>query len=288
MAPKRKNLKRKAKCNDGMNLRSGSIPGRQVTLEDGFSRAFPTRSPAKNQGRKVRKCPFVDDEASVDRFGEEDPSFVEEEATTAPTGDVIPQIDITLSTSGVERQCDSQGQDAGGSNVKHNRFFGQEVSLGLISDVMGKFYVMRSTEPPLVPLCRLLPTDAVRVAESDASWLIPLFDRAGYVKTMASFIVSLKGRHGETKLVTHKQIEKWDPIWQQLNGEFEAQLIEEWKNLCGKFFHVYDGNNRVKTWEKRIEESKYKLLPLVQMLFHVIVVYFFCCHRTFRESLASC
>ena len=72
MAPKRKNLKRKAKgglqCNDGMNLRSGSIPGRQVTLEDGFSRAFPTRSPAKKLGRKARKCPFVDDEASIDRF----------------------------------------------------------------------------------------------------------------------------------------------------------------------------------------------------------------------------
>ena len=75
---------------------------------------------------------------------------------------------------------------------------------------------------------------------------------------MGSFIVSLKGHHGETKLVTDKEIEKWDPIWQQLNAEFEAQLIEEWKDLRGKFFHVYDGNNRVKTWEKRIKDSKCK------------------------------
>lgn len=71
---------------------------------------------------------------------------------------------------------------------------------------------------------------------------------------MGSFIVSLKGRHGETKLLTDRDIEKWDPIWQELNGEFEAQLTEEWMDLRGKLFHIYDGTNRVKTWEKRIKD----------------------------------
>ena len=266
MGPKRKSLKRKAKAgglqdSDGMTLRSGTHRGRQVNLEDGSSRVFPLRTPTK-QGRKTRKCPFIDDEVSVDRLGDEDSNFVlsPPEAATTATEHVTPLTDITRTlTFGGERQSESHGQDGGDTNIKHNRFFGQDVSLGLISDVMSKFYVTHSTEPPPIPLCRLLPTDAVRVAESDASWLIPLFDRAGYVKTMGSFIVSLKGHYGETKLVTDKDIEKWDPIWQQLNADFEAQITEEWKDLHGKFFHVYDGNNRTKTWEKRIKDSKYNI-----------------------------
>ena len=141
MAPKRKCLKRKAK--DGMNLRSGSNTGRQVAIEDAFSRVIPSRSPAKH-GRKSRKCPFVDDEATVAR--EEDSNFVDDGATTTTSEQVIPQTDITrTSTSGGEMHCESHGQDARDTNIKHDHFFGQDVSLGLVSDVMSKFYVTRST-----------------------------------------------------------------------------------------------------------------------------------------------
>ncbi|MCO5587131.1 hypothetical protein L7F22_041078 [Adiantum nelumboides] len=107
----------------------------------------------------------------------------------------------------------------------------------------------------MVPLCRLIPTDAVRPAFGDASWLVPLFDQAGYVPTMGIFTIVLKGRHGETKNVTCEMVERWDPIWQQLNASFEIKLVREWTDLQHKAFFVWDGNQRLKTWMKRIEEG---------------------------------
>ncbi|MCO5563819.1 hypothetical protein L7F22_017468 [Adiantum nelumboides] len=137
---------------------------------------------------------------------------------------------------------------------KHNRVFGSNVPLGLMNDVMKQFYLKRETEPPMVPLCRLIPTDVVRPAIGDASWLVPLFDQACYVPTMGSFTISLKGRHGETKNVTHEMVERWDPIWQQLNASFERKLVGEWTDLQHKAFFVWDGNHLLKRWMKRIEE----------------------------------
>lgn len=48
------------------------------------------------------------------------------------------------------------------------------------------------------------------------------------------FIVSIKGRYGEVKLARNEVIERWDPLWQQRNEEFESQSqgrVErlEWK-----------------------------------------------------------
>ncbi|MCO5594103.1 hypothetical protein L7F22_048124 [Adiantum nelumboides] len=114
--------------------------------------------------------------------------------------------------------------DDGDDVSKHNRVFGENVPLELMNDVMSQFYVNRGSDPPLVPLCRLVATDAMRTALADASWLVPLFDRAAYIPTMGCFIVSLKGQHGETKMVTHDMIDRWDPIWQRLNVDFESKL----------------------------------------------------------------
>ena len=47
----------------------------------------------------------------------------------------------------------------------------------------------------------------MRVAKDEASWLIPLFDHAGYVETTGSFIVSLTVFHEEVKKVTHDIVE---------------------------------------------------------------------------------
>lgn len=143
-----------------------------------------------------------------------------------------------------------------GQEKKHSRHLGQQVSLGLMKDVLSQFYVKKRTSPPAVPLCRLVAHEAVRFARDDAQWLIPSFDSAAYLETMGHFLVSVGGPRGEFMPVTAANLQEWGPIWRQQNEEFERALGKEWQELKGKKFLVWDGNHRLKTWWKRIKESK--------------------------------
>ncbi|MCO5587870.1 hypothetical protein L7F22_041822 [Adiantum nelumboides] len=65
-------------------------------------------------------------------------------------------------------------------------------------------------------------------------------------------------------------VERWDPIWQPLNASFESKLVGEWTDLQQKTFFVWDGNHRLKTWMKHIEEVYYEneqYHPLVRCQF---------------------
>ncbi|MCO5583522.1 hypothetical protein L7F22_037433 [Adiantum nelumboides] len=198
--------------------------------------------------KKSKHCVFIDDEASVD--GGSNSNLPTPQSATELT--LLPiENELQIPVRQVEEGMD--GEKANDLS-KHNRVFGSNVPLGLMNDVMKQYYLKRETEPPMVPLCRVISTDAVRLAIGDASWLVPLFDRAGYVPTMGSFTVSLKGRHGETKNVTQEMVERWDPIWQRLNASFESKLVGEWTDLQHKAFFVWDGNHQLKTWMKHIEE----------------------------------
>lgn len=55
-----------------------------------------------------------------------------------------------------EESGDSDKED--NQRSKHKRQFGKKVPLGLMKDVLGQFYVKRKSPPPLVPLCRLVPS----------------------------------------------------------------------------------------------------------------------------------
>lgn len=208
---------------EGMNLRSGPLGRRQVPHEDGSSRILPLDSPRK-RARKYKRCPFVDDEASEDRSieGASNVLLSTPGSTPATVDHITPQTNINRSLTFAEDGGDIYSeQDGGDISTKHNRNFGENISLGLMNDVLGQFYVTRGSEPPLIPLCRLVARDVVRVVVNDPSWLTSLFDRAAYVQTMGSFTVSLKGRHGETKMITQEMIDRWDPIWQRRSEEFE-------------------------------------------------------------------
>ncbi|MCO5607591.1 hypothetical protein L7F22_061788 [Adiantum nelumboides] len=177
---------------------------------------------------------------------------------TAPStyGVLTPHFGVVRTLSFRKENEDiDPSQDDSEEFSKHSRVFGQNVPLGPMNDVISQFYVCEESSALLVPLCRLIPTNAVRLAIAEASWLIPSFDRVGYVSIMGSFTVSLKGRHGETRLVTQEMIKQWDPIWQNLNTEFEKNLTREWEELRGKLFFVWDGNHHLKTWMKRIEDG---------------------------------
>ena len=262
MAPKKsKKQKGKGQAKRVMVLRSGPLGKRTTHHEDGSSRVLPLSSP-KKRVKRPKRCKYIDDEASVDMSMDgasnvllgtpnSGPSTMEHEETM-----VTPQSNTVRHLALHEETGDVEGShQEGDKETTHSRVFGESVPLGLMNDVMNQFYVMHASPPPLVPLCRLIATEAVRVAQDQASWLIPLFDRACYVQTMGLFTVSLKGRHGEVKKVTQDIIEKWDPIWQAKNEHFESQLVGEWEDLRGKFFHVYDGNHRLKTWWRRINEG---------------------------------
>ncbi|MCO5600744.1 hypothetical protein L7F22_054859 [Adiantum nelumboides] len=225
MGPKRTKQKQKGQSPKRMTLRSAFLSRRQVLPEDGSSRVHAFASPKKRE-KKSKRCVFIDDEASVDGGSNSTlpTPHLETELTLPPIEDV-PREDVArVPMWQVEEGMDGEKAD---DLLKHNIVFGSDVPLGLMNDVMKQFYLKRETEPPMVPLCRLIPTDAVRPAIGDASWLVPLFDRAGYVPTMGSFTVSLKGRHGEIKHVTREIVERWDPIWQRLNTSSESKLVGE-------------------------------------------------------------
>lgn len=259
MAPKR-NKKQKDRGQGSMVLCSGPLGKRTVHHEDGSSRFFPL-SPPKKRGKRPKRCEYIEDEASVDISMDEASNVLLGTPNPGPSTkqheNVTPQSNIVRTLTLHEEMDDEEHSlQEGEEETKHSRIFGESIPLGLMNDVMSQFLVKRETSPLVVPLCRLILTEAVRVAQDEASWLIPLFDRAGYVETMGSFTVSLKGHHGQVKKVTQAIVEKWDLIWQAKNVEFESKLIGEWEDLRGLFFHVYDGNHRLKTWWRRIDEGK--------------------------------
>lgn len=256
MAPK-KTKKQNNRGQGSMILRSGPLGKRTVHHEDGSSRIFSLSTP-KKRGKRPKRCEYIDDEASVDISKEGASNVLLGTPNPGPSTtqhvNVTPQSN-TVRTLTLNEEIDDEEQVVE-EETKHSRIFGESVPLGLMNDVMSQFLVKRETSPPMVPLCRLIATEAVRVAQDEASWLISLSDRAGYVESMGSFTVSLKGRHGEVKKVTQAIVEKWDPIWQAKNADFESKLVGEWEDLRGLFFHVYDGNHRLKTWWRRVDEGK--------------------------------
>lgn len=259
MGPKRssKKVSTRRGQGDGMRLRSGPVKKRSIHQE-ASSRNVQHNTP-KKRGKISAKCIYVDDEAietsdfeSVERL---------EEASNIVTDDPSERLIVTPTSLIVHESV----VVADGEDPKHHRHFGESVGIGLMNDVLSQFFIKRKVNPPSVPLCRLIPTDAVRFATSDNSWLLTSFDRCGYMHTMSMFIVSIKGRYGEIKLATNEVIERWDPIWQQRNAEFESQLGEEWKDLSGKLLHVYDGNHRLKTWMKRVDDGKLFIFAFLEI-----------------------
>ena len=125
-----------------------------------------------------------------------------------------------------------------------------------MSDVLSRFHVRRHSQPSLVPLCRLVPNETARMATSDASWLVPLFYDNTYLENMGTFLVSIKDTNGDLMPITPIIQQDWDPIWVEKSNAFDAQCNDEWADLKGSRFLVWDGNHRLKTWMKRIRETK--------------------------------
>ena len=51
-------------------------------------------------------------------------------------------------------------------------------------------------------------------------------------------------------------MEEWDPIWRQVNLEFEEELVlhPQFECLSQKMFFVWEGNHRTVAWQSAIQE----------------------------------
>lgn len=140
---------------------------------------------------------------------------------------------------------------------QHQRLLGQQLQLNLLHEIVDKLLIKRSTPPPLVPLCRLVPNEILRKVTIQVDEFADSFDRYGYLSTSAPFLLSLhRLRGGDFNEVTSVDLAEWGPSWVLVNDEFENELLgSEWEDLKGRKFLVWDGNHRLKAWLPRIRDS---------------------------------
>ncbi|KAI5080717.1 hypothetical protein GOP47_0003900, partial [Adiantum capillus-veneris] len=133
----------------------------------------------------------------------------------------------------------------------------------LLDDTLHRLQDTRKVPLPPVPLCRLLPHPAVRPVQDHVHNLALEFSRNGYVPHRARFMLSIRTLDLDSIEVSHAIRKTWDPIWMQLNEEFEKQLHKSgWGDVKGKMLYTWDGNHRLRAWNAQIdtvhkEEPKY-------------------------------
>ncbi|MCO5556645.1 hypothetical protein L7F22_010196 [Adiantum nelumboides] len=82
------------------------------------------------------------------------------------------------------------------------------------------------------------------------------FGKEGYVPEKGVFIVSICTYLGETTLVDEGIMNKWDPLWIEINKEFEEQISSNpiLGILANHMFYVWEGNHRTVAWMDAIQE----------------------------------
>ncbi|MCO5608266.1 hypothetical protein L7F22_062472 [Adiantum nelumboides] len=72
-----------------------------------------------------------------------------------------------------------------------------------------------------------------------------------------AFIVSIWTCGEEQTLVTDDIRRDWDPLWIEINNEFEEELASKSNlgSLCNKMFYVWEGNHRTVAWQAVINEK---------------------------------
>lgn len=123
-------------------------------------------------------------------------------------------------------------------------------------DILTKTRMYSCYDCPPIPLCRLIPYAKVRGLRDDVSDLKIAFVREGYVPEKGAFIVSIWTRDKAVSIVDEAFKREWDPLWHEINEEFEAELMqkEHLQGLAGHMFYVWEGNHRTVAWLSSIKE----------------------------------
>lgn len=135
------------------------------------------------------------------------------------------------------------------------------MDLGLLGDVFSKFFMKHNSSPPLIPLCRLIPNEAISTVSSQVDVFRDSFDSHGYVSASSPFLVSLMHLGSPIYFdVTPLDLHEWEGNWLLQHEAFDNEVDgTEWDDLKGKKFLVWDGNHRVRAWMSCIHERKFKI-----------------------------
>ncbi|MCO5577491.1 hypothetical protein L7F22_031322 [Adiantum nelumboides] len=207
-------------------------------------------SMARNVGRKQKSPPDETSEKTIDmaESGQEIPSH---EEASKEGGDII--IAEPLALVPVQQQVD-------GSSDRDNKDMDDLIPQSIIkphgSEFIDSMSLNHGSLPPLIPLCRCLVNERVRVLRKDLSLLKKVFEEEGYLMMIGMFVLSVNLPDGTTKDVDDDIIKTWDKNWQLVNKEFEDEISsrEEWSMLRGKMFYVWEGNHRTASWIESIKE----------------------------------
>ncbi|MCO5555628.1 hypothetical protein L7F22_009173 [Adiantum nelumboides] len=220
--------------------------------KDGAGNAFQQRktSTAQNVGRKQKSPPDETSEKTIDmaESGQEIPSH---EDASKEGGDII--ITEPLALVPVQQQVD-------GSSDRDDKDMDDLIPQSIIkphgSEFIDSMSLNHGSLPPLIPLCRCLVNERVRVLRKDLSLLKKVFEEEGYLMMKGMFVLSVNLPDGTTKDVDDNIIKTWDKNWQLVNKEFEDEISsrEEWSMLRGKMFYVWEGNHRTASCIESIKE----------------------------------
>ncbi|MCO5583090.1 hypothetical protein L7F22_036997 [Adiantum nelumboides] len=132
----------------------------------------------------------------------------------------------------------------------------------LLQSTAQRLIVKQRSEPPMVPLCRLVPNEVLRKAEHQLEEFGDSFDCHGYLLTGPPFLVLFHRSHGgDFQEVSPIDLAEWGPNWVLMNDKFEEELIgTEWEVLRGRKFLVWEGNHRLKHGCQGFEMSWWTLL----------------------------
>ena len=99
-----------------------------------------------------------------------------------------------------------------------------------------------------IPLCRIVCLPVVRLfLKINIHKLASHFQKNGYMEDNGIFYVALEDNEDKTSDISGQIISTWSQHWVTMNNEFKAMLAADpaLQVLCGKMFHVCDGNHRI-------------------------------------------
>ena len=89
----------------------------------------------------------------------------EEEMDTSPANDQEKEQQTTTVISN-SAPSSSHVDDTNNGRAMHKRLLGKPLDVGLLGDIFSKFVVKRNTQPPLIPLCRLISNESIRTVST--------------------------------------------------------------------------------------------------------------------------
>jgi hypothetical protein len=173
-------------------------------------------------------------------------------STTSTMVDVSPQPQIESYSDGeevVEETCTFGEGDLLEDDIRKNQ------RLDTVSAISSLRLTASDLSRMRIPLCRLVPMTMVRpTLACDLVLLEQQFINC-YEEGARVFYVSIADEQGHTDVFTPAEKNKWGPLWNIVNDEFNKQLTSQaaLKHLVDHKFYVCDGNHRRIAWMNHIE-----------------------------------